>query len=763
MNSDFGDTPHKEEEEEEEEEEEGEEEEEEEGQGDSTTSAATSDEEKQNEKDLTSEEKKEDEEEEEEEEPEDPDINEFFIDEEEDGVTYSILNSFHTLYITEDKRQILLRASVKDFAIPFFNQFTFIGEEGNLPDMIDCTPSNTGFQLRLAPNGEDVLLVQMQHSLASSDVASSLYDETTGGALDGYLRVFETVCVTRQKEPVPMPVELDTWEFLGGKKQVVDKDTALASAALPTTTATAPPKKTKRHFTRTGPILEVLVDVTQWFDSFSSLAMEMAGSRGGFGHGRPSPGRGGPSHLIDAQGFPLNIYLKYMTQPPTSKPVKKSNKGGTVYYSIAFCKLPDKQMISRQKDRRVGYFETEIVQGGTNMVNSTYNVINKWDIEKRKTILYCIDPDVPVLYHSVIKQGVLSWNHAFHEAGYTHEVVQCLSQEDDAFPTDYARGDARYSAIYMTDPAIPVYGFGPSLTDFRTGEIIVGHVLLGLSAFTEGASRYNMEILHDATKLHQTNGTRAPWLNADHPDVMKNILSTVVHEVGHTLGLRHNFIAQEDGNTSVMSYGDDLDTTSYHHTGTAKKDRKAIYGGHYLYSPGKYDIYAIKYGYTPLDQEERHVRHAALDLLANGQEADATTLLSTSCNPMFATDEDLQSEDPRVNTWNRNVRGCGYDKLNYSLDLRKTLLNLVRDETIFPELYSERVRMSLFSCARHVEDAIQLVSGREQDRKRRRMMTVSSDDILMAISAVVDFCVGDLYRFDEEETEYMMRYVNLHE
>ena len=90
--------------------------------------------------------------------------------------------------------------------------------------------------------------------------------------------------------------------------------------------------------------------------------------------------------------------------------------------------------------------------------------------------------------------------------------------------------------------------------------------------------------------------------------------SVVIHEVGHTLGLRHNFLACATGNTSVMDYHDDFDIT-------ADPEGAGRFGGQYLLAPAAYDVYAIQYGYTELAGEVRGKRHPALELLANGQPA----------------------------------------------------------------------------------------------------------------------------------------------
>jgi hypothetical protein len=344
-----------------------------------------------------------------------------FLDQwtEERDVNFIIHESFHKVIVSDDFSTVLLWLEASSLNQLFFHQQTTDGYEGALPDMFDSTTKHAGLLFQMAPNGKDIILSEAQERLSPQDLASSLYTVETGGMMGGILTSF-----------TPLFCEASTGDML--------------------------------------------IDATRWFFSFA----------GGISNITRGPSE---TYLLETRAFEKNFFLRFATQGGSGAPLKESNFSGrlapatTVYFTVAFCLLPAKPMVPRMFDRRVGYFTTPILKGGQHQTTAENYVINRWSFEQRdRRLLYCIDPNVPNLYHATIKKGVLSWNTAFMAAGFEAPgPIACVAPEDDDFPADFARGDARFNAIFMTNPMWNLLGYGPSVVDFRSGEILVSHVLLG--------------------------------------------------------------------------------------------------------------------------------------------------------------------------------------------------------------------------------------------------------------------------------------------
>lgn len=476
---------------------------------------------------------------------------------------------------------------------------------------------------------------------------------------------------------------------------------------------------------------ELLVDLTDWMKRFSEYFK----------------GDGQQTQILEAKGYKDNFLIRCSTQQQSKLPVKSAKDSLTVYFTVAFASLPAEAMTPRASDARVGFFTTPILVGGPTQATTVQYVISKWNLERRKQLQYVIDKSVPEIYHETIKKGVLAWNETLCGATDRSDplpLVLCVAPGDDEYPEEYEAGDGRHIAIFMTNPSTKgLLGYGPSAVDYRSGEILTASVVLALKSHVTIPSDYSEPL------LKQKDGGR--WcqrlLDADDPDVLKCLLETTVHEVGHTLGLRHNFIAAEDGRSSVMDYPDDLDTTD---------PEAPVFGGHFLGSPGRYDDYAIKYGYTPLEGETRGQRHPKLELLANGQSASDQQLLEPR-NPLFASDDDVGGLDPRVQKGAADIKRMGVDKILWSRLRRKTLLEHVQEGLIDCNLYSQRVLATLEITSQAVLCASGLLGGRQVDASRSRAQPVEFKVALQYVAVALHLLGGPVFRLLDAEKEHLLK------
>jgi hypothetical protein len=320
-----------------------------------------------------------------------------------------------------------------------------------------------------------------------------------------------------------------------------------------------------------------------------------------------------------------------------------------VHYSLL--ELPTTAMRPRYADERVGYFVSAIKDFSRDTAESFFvRFVNRWRLEKQnpgaalsepvKPIVYYIDRTVPTEWKPWVRAGILEWNHAFEEAGFRN-AIQVLDAPED---TLWSAEDARYSTVRWTATNRSVYAVGPSNVDPRTGEILNADVLVSASwiqtwrgesgeyvtpqlamrsAFLEdsAASAINGDSrlcsLGEGLR-RQGTVTRALLAAAGNkPEAASSLRlyigqalkALIMHEVGHTLGLRHNFRgsagvtrAQLSDRSYTKANGLGVSVMDYNPPALSLDPKKQ--GDFYAPTIGSYDRWAIRYGYTPLGPSE---------------------------------------------------------------------------------------------------------------------------------------------------------------
>ena len=283
----------------------------------------------------------------------------------------------------------------------------------------------------------------------------------------------------------------------------------------------------------------------------------------------------------------------------------KSKTNITIVVSTSLILLPSRPMMGRLENQRVGYFTTSRLHYGDNQPEvATKNYITRWRLEPKDTAAYMrgelvepvkpiefyIDYAVPANILPYIKKGILDWNKAFERAGFKNAVVVYEFTDSMALEGD----DVKYSVLTY-DASEKANAMGPSVIDPRTGEILKADVIWW----------HNVRSLLKEWIMVQTSAYNPAARNVVLPDSLIGDAARFVacHEVGHSLGLRHNMRASNAYPTDSLrsrSFTDKIGGTSASIMDYARFNYIAQPGDKIVkISPniGPYDLMAIEWGY----------------------------------------------------------------------------------------------------------------------------------------------------------------------
>ncbi|MEO5618931.1 MAG: zinc-dependent metalloprotease [Candidatus Eisenbacteria bacterium] len=415
------------------------------------------------------------------------------------------------------------------------------------------------------------------------------------------------------------------------------------------------------------------------------------------------------SALSTVKVFPENVEIEaLLTYVPNDRtnlnlPTVSDERFIPITMHYSFSKLPEIPMTPRIADERVGYFVNAYKDFSNDRAENFWvRYVNRWRLEKKdptaamsepvKPIVFYIDHTIPKRYRGYVKEGVERWQKAYEAAGFKNAIIA----KDAPADPDWDPEDVRYSTIRWITSSEPSFGaIGPSRTDPRTGEILDADILFEASIVQARLNAFRR--VNDPQTLAEY---ATPWLTRFPPVarperlcalsmgmqdgmgllsvghlleggltpeleekfVGEMLVHVVLHEVGHTLGLAHNFRSstatpwaslhdrawtnQHGLTASVMDYA----TPNIATNGGAQ-------GEYYGVTAGTYDLWAIRYGYAPsgttnLDADYAFARRIADESAQAGHE--------------FSDDTDTypaDALDPRTNIWD-----LGNDPMRFAKD-----------------------------------------------------------------------------------------------
>lgn len=400
-----------------------------------------------------------------------------------------------------------------------------------------------------------------------------------------------------------------------------------------------------------------------------------------------------------------------------------------VDYCLCFYLLDKVPMIGRVADTRVGYFYDELYLDTLNNITGTPTaLIEKLNLKKAPW-KFVVDRSIPEKYHDAVKAGVLSWNPYFNEInlGEPFKVITC---HDPEYPEVVDIFDTEAWYIMGTDINQyngPYSGYSIYISDYRSGENLFGIISLNIIKIISAPSRYMyMSAITDDNEKDETNIRKT-----FDQYISKYIAWVTAHEVGHQIGLRHDFTGnlQKDGFGSVMDYidvfTDIISMRSLDITGVNRF----------------YDLKAIAYGYTPLAGEKTGVKHPQLKILAEKPSIPFGTDENyyEEINPLVGS---MESDADVLKFVDRTMQDYHMYRQNLVKLVKRKKLSSYEYNTMFIYLYTEKYPELIHICLKYL-------GGRIYDNDRTHFVDVDGKTMIRATHLLLKLLREIEYSEDE--------------